>query len=176
MRPSSMKIPPLNQLYQQHQSYQAHRRKIDKIMNHSRSQSVQETLKDNHQRKYLQNFERKNNSKSLEIAKANTKILEKLKNAKPSLNSVKQYIHRSSDLRSIRSASNKHKIQEQEKENYRIGVRVRTMNSSLSKDSMMRDYHRSLQIKNRLSHFKTQGNNKVVLKASRYLGVNNSKS
>lgn len=58
-------------------------------MNHSRSQSVQETLKDNHQRKYLQNFERKNNSKSLEIAKANTKILEKLKNAKPSLNSVK---------------------------------------------------------------------------------------
>jgi hypothetical protein len=51
------------------------------------------------------------------------------------------------------------------------------MSSSLSKDTMMRDYHRSMQIKNRLSHFKTQPNNKVILKASRYLGSSsNSKS
>jgi len=59
---------------------------------------------------------------------------------------------------------------EQEKENYRIKNRVKTMSSSLSKDSMMRDYNISMQIKNRLSHFKTQPNNKVVLKANRYLG------
>jgi hypothetical protein len=46
------------------------------------------------------------------------------------------------------------------------------MNSSLSNKIMDRDYHRSVQIKNRLMHFKTEGNQKVMLKANRYLGSN----
>ena len=44
------------------------------------------------------------------------------------------------------------------------------MNSSLSNKLMDRDYRRSLQIRNRIMHFKTQENQKVMLKANRYLG------
>lgn len=38
------------------------------------------------------------------------------------------------------------------------------MNSSLSSKKMMDDYRRSIQIKERITHFKTE-ENKVVLKA-----------
>jgi len=38
----------------------------------------------------------------------------------------------------------------------------------------MRDYHRSNQIKNRISHFKTEHNNKVVLKMDKYIGRSSS--
>lgn len=43
------------------------------------------------------------------------------------------------------------------------------MNSSLNKENLLKDYNRSVQIKNRLVHFKTEQNNKVILKANRYL-------
>lgn len=43
------------------------------------------------------------------------------------------------------------------------------MHSSLNKDSLMKDYQRSMQIKNRIMHFKTEPNNRVSLKVNRYL-------
>jgi hypothetical protein len=49
------------------------------------------------------------------------------------------------------------------------------MSSSLSSKLMDRDYRRSMQIKNRLMHFKTEENQKVMLKANRYL-ISNDQS
>lgn len=43
------------------------------------------------------------------------------------------------------------------------------MNSSLNRENLLKDYNRSVQIKNRLVHFKTEENNKVTLKANSYL-------
>ena len=43
------------------------------------------------------------------------------------------------------------------------------MNSSLKNKKLLEDYRRSMQIKKRITHFKTE-ENKVVLKAEKYLG------
>lgn len=48
------------------------------------------------------------------------------------------------------------------------------MNSSLNNKKLLDDYRRSMQIKKRITHFKTE-ENKVVLKVEKYLG-NTSKS
>lgn len=47
------------------------------------------------------------------------------------------------------------------------------MNSSLNSQKLIRDYRKSVQIKNRITHFKTE-ENKVVLKAGKYLGMQTS--
>lgn len=44
------------------------------------------------------------------------------------------------------------------------------MNSSLNNKKLLEDYRRSMQIKKRITHFKTE-ENKVVLKAQKYLGA-----
>jgi hypothetical protein len=49
------------------------------------------------------------------------------------------------------------------------------MNSSLNNKKLLEDYRRSMQIKKRITHFKTE-ENKVVLKAQKYLGGGNGKS
>jgi hypothetical protein len=52
------------------------------------------------------------------------------------------------------------------------------MNSSLNNKKLLEDYRRSMQIKKRITHFKTE-ENKVVLKAEKYLGhtkTSNAKS
>lgn len=65
------------------------------------------------------------------------------------------------------------KIVEQERENYRLRTRVQSMNSSLNNKKLLEDYRRSMQIKKRITHFRTE-ENKVVLKAEKYLGKTNS--
>jgi hypothetical protein len=49
------------------------------------------------------------------------------------------------------------------------------MNSSLNNKKLLDDYRRSMQIKRRITHFKTE-ENKVVLKAGKYLGSTPSKT
>jgi hypothetical protein len=61
------------------------------------------------------------------------------------------------------------RVVEQQRENYRLRERVQSMNSSLNNKKLLEDYRRSMQIKKRLSHFKTE-ENRVVLKAEKYLG------
>lgn len=49
------------------------------------------------------------------------------------------------------------------------------MNSSLNNKKMIDDYRRSIQIKKRITHFKTE-ENKVILKAEQYFSkTSNSK-
>jgi hypothetical protein len=47
------------------------------------------------------------------------------------------------------------------------------MNSSLNNKKMLDDYRRSIQIKKRITHFKTE-ENKVVLKAEKYFSKTSS--
>jgi hypothetical protein len=61
------------------------------------------------------------------------------------------------------------RVVEQERENYRLRERVQSMNSSLNNKKLLEDYRRSMQIKKRITHFRTE-ENKVVLKAEKYLG------
>lgn len=49
------------------------------------------------------------------------------------------------------------------------------MNSSLNNKKLLDDYRRSMQIKKRITHFKTE-ENKVVLKVEKYLGNTNKSS
>ena len=61
------------------------------------------------------------------------------------------------------------KITEQSKENYRLKSKVRSMSSSLNNKKLLEDYRKSVQIKNRLSHYK-KSQNKIMLKVQKYLG------
>lgn len=78
------------------------------------------------------------------------------------------------DSRSSNMINSKSRIVEQERANYRLKERVQSMNSSLNNKKLLDDYRRSMQIKKRITHFKTE-ENKVVLKVEKYLG-NTSKS
>jgi len=49
------------------------------------------------------------------------------------------------------------------------------MNSSLNKKSLLKDYRKSIEIRNRLMHYKTEPSSKVVLKVNRYLDYSQHK-
>jgi hypothetical protein len=168
MRPAFMKVPPLQQLYHQKHSYEMHRRKVQQIMADRKSSSVHEAFKEVQPRRQGHNFERQQNTRSLEIARANSHIVKKIREVKPSVSFSEQ--GRKSESRYSRSMSDKNRLLERERENYRIKTRVSSVSSALKQETLMRDYNRSLQIKNRITHFRTQHDQRVVLKASRYLG------
>lgn len=58
----------------------------------------------------------------------------------------------------------------------RLKDRVKSMGSELSRKGMLRDYDRSLQIKNRIMRYQTEHNNRVSLKADKVLSVNHHRS
>ena len=169
MKHISMKVPPLNQLYQQKQGYEAYKKKLQRIMSHRKNQLLD--LRHSASQKIVTHFERRYNARSLELARQNSKIVQKIQSVKSSL-SRKESFSKPNESRISSIYRNKSKIIEQERQNYRIKNKVQSMSSSLSSKLMDRDYHRSIQIKNRLMHFKTEENQKVMLKANRYLGSN----
>lgn len=52
---------------------------------------------------------------------------------------------------------------ETEKENNRIYVRVKSVSSELSKDKMLKDYAKSMQIRSRITKY-VNSNNRICLK------------
>ncbi len=58
----------------------------------------------------------------------------------------------------------------------RIKDRVRSMGSELCRKDMLRDYERSVQIKNRIMRYQTEHNNRVSLKADKVLSINHHRS
>lgn len=65
MKPQTMKVPALSQLYQHKQDYEAHRKKLQQIKMDRKTHLAQETAKDNYGRRQLTNFTRKNTTKSM---------------------------------------------------------------------------------------------------------------
>jgi hypothetical protein len=86
MKRSSMKIPPLSQLYEQKIDFSAHKRKLEKIMS-DRKAHLQRDCDNKTQesivRRNLNHYSLKHNAKSLEIAKENSKIMKKIETIKP---------------------------------------------------------------------------------------------
>lgn len=168
-----MKVPPLSQLYEQKLDFSAHRRKLEKIMSDRKANLQRESdnrTQESIIRRHLNHYSLKHNAKSLEIARENTKIMRKIETIKPaygfrqSLELADRPENKSSHMINSRS-----RVVEQERENFRLRERVQSMNSSLNSKKLLEDYRRSIQIKKRITHFRTE-ENKVVLKAERYLG------
>lgn len=109
MKRSSMKIPPLSQLYEQRLDFSAHRRKLEQIMSDRKANLQREC--DNRTtesiiRRNLNHYSLKQNAKSLEIAKENSKIMRKIETIKPAYG-FRQSLDLSRDQESrSRSSSN----------------------------------------------------------------------
>ena len=76
MKSISMKVPPLNQLYEQKQGYEAHKKKLQRIMSDRKNQLIE--LRQSSSKKIVTNFERRYNARSLELARQNSKIVQKI--------------------------------------------------------------------------------------------------
>ena len=84
MRPTSMQVPPLALLLRQKHDYDFHKKKMQSIMAQGSSHSLHSLAPTSLQPRHLHHFERKHNTRSLEIAKANSKVIQKIRTAKPS--------------------------------------------------------------------------------------------
>lgn len=125
-------------------------------MSDRKSQMLPDTLKEVNPRRNHNNYERRYNSKSLEIARVNSNLVNKIQKVKPSICfRYPEPQKKASEARTSHSLNSRTKILEQERENSRMRSRVKSMNSSLNKENLLKDYNRSVQIKNRLVHFKT---------------------
>lgn len=111
-----MKVPPLSELYVQKHDYDAHKKKLQKIMsdrknhlNRDHNTTVQSYIKRN-----SNNYFQKYNMKSMELARENYKIIKKIEEIKPAY----QYKSPSQDRRESRSSTtinSRAKIIEQER-------------------------------------------------------------
>jgi hypothetical protein len=77
MKHISMKVPPLNQLYSQKQDYEAHKKKLQRIMSGRKNQLL-DLRHSAASQKIVTNFERKYNARSQELARQNSKIVQKI--------------------------------------------------------------------------------------------------
>lgn len=104
------------------------------------------------------------NEQHSEITQSNIKLLDKLEKVKPftRYTSFSTYEREEREQRTM-TPFRKRRIEETEKENSRIFMRMKSVSSSLSKDKLLKDYAKSQQIKTRIARFATQ-NNRVTLK------------
>ena len=95
---------------------------------------------------------------------SNKKFLKKLEKVRPSsrYSSFSTYEREDKQQVSLTPFQKKRAL-ETEKENTRIYVRVKSVSSDLSKDKMLKDYAKSIQIKSRITRY-VNSNNKVTLK------------
>lgn len=147
--------------------YQQHRRKLMQIYEDrkgvlstcSRVEKLH-SLKEEKEKSFITRL----NHHYSEIERENLRLVNKLEHARPS-------IQRSASEGRERSLTPapflKRKLLETEKENMRLSLRMKNMESGLSKTNFMRDYARSLQIKNRLMRY-TMNDSGVVLKSEQY--------